>query len=833
MVTINSDAVEVEETEAPDELSTDLGIPGDLLDDTLMFSMSDFLDGFGGAIKRELRNNYPPLYNGRRDMDERPFPRVLRKPMGAQNHFVRALSLLLEEDRAAFCIGQMGTGKTTVAAMVAEMCGLRNVVVACPPNLLRKWRREVIAIVPNVRVVIATKISHLEEARRLRETHSGPLYVIMASTTGLSLTYRRKASYISRYVFREVESLDYRGQVIDEGWGVDRFGDIPRKTRCCTGCGQPLLDAKDRPVIPTAMASRKLSCEREVLDVRSGEKRTCDTPMWEAVGKGADQRAIVRVALCDYIKKRMDGFFDLFIIDEAHHYKGQDSGRGIGAGVLAEACRKTLALTGTFIGGYSSTLFYLLWRFSPEIREHFGIKDVAKWIDRYGFWKSVYASSRDEVKSYGSASKSRGRRTSKSEMPGLSPAAMMHVLHNTVFMRLADVARDLPPYREEIVPVGMGEEIDPFAGMSQAGAYAVMEDGLKEGMKIMMERGDSGMLLGKMIHALNSWVDIPERGERVWDPLPEEDGGMGIIVDIPPMDPQLIHPKERELIDLVLRERAEGRNCLVYMNYTGEKRDTTGRLQGVLADAGINAWVMKSSGSNAERQTESPSVQARESWIQRRVKEGVDVLITNPRLVSEGLDLYDFPTIVWYQPEYSVYTMRQASARSWRIGQTRDVRVYFMYYSATMQERAVYLVAKKMRHSLAIEGDISDDALASLGDDGGDMYLTLAKDLVDGGADEAPVAGSLEELFAASRDDASADSGLILGADEDWWFDEEDEDRKAIFSDASGSGKNGVVRVPLPVEPDPVALDLAESFQADLDGDPGESQQLNLFASLF
>ena len=61
----------------------------------------------------------------------------------------------------------------------------------------------------------------------------------------------------------------------------------------------------------------------------------------------------------------MRGFFDLLIGDEIHEYKGRGSAQGIAAGVLADACGKSLTLTGTLSGGYASTLFHLLYRFSP------------------------------------------------------------------------------------------------------------------------------------------------------------------------------------------------------------------------------------------------------------------------------------------------------------------------------------------------------------------------------------------------------------------------------------------------------------------------------------
>lgn len=68
----------------------------------------------------------------------------------------------------------------------------------------------------------------------------------------------------------------------------------------------------------------------------------------------------------------------------------------------------------------------------------------------------------------------------------------------------------------------------------------------------------------------------------------------------------------------------------------------------------------------------------REDWILDQVDRGIDVLITNPELVKTGLDLLDFPTIVFLQTGYNVYTLQQAARRSWRIGQKHPVRVIFL-----------------------------------------------------------------------------------------------------------------------------------------------------------
>ena len=49
----------------------------------------------------------------------------------------------------------------------------------------------------------------------------------------------------------------------------------------------------------------------------------------------------------------------------------------------------------------------------------------------------------------------------------------------------------------------------------------------------------------------------------------------------------------------------------------------------------------------------------REAWVADRVNQGIDVLICHPRLVQTGLDLIDFPTLVWVETEFSVFQSTQ------------------------------------------------------------------------------------------------------------------------------------------------------------------------------
>jgi hypothetical protein len=140
------------------------------------------------------------------------------------------------------------------------------------------------------------------------------------------------------------------------------------------------------------------------------------------------------------------------------------------------------------------------------------------------------------------------------------------------------------------------------------------------------------------------------------------------------------------------------------------------------------------------------------------------VLLTNPRLVQTGLDLIDFPSVVWAEVDYSVYVLRQASRRSWRIGQRHPVEVTFLVYADTLQADALGLVAAKTRASLMVEGELPEEGLAALDGDGGDVHLALARRLAGSAVGADGRAQSLEALFAeARRNEEQADELLVEG----------------------------------------------------------------------
>ena len=694
--------------------------------------LGGFIDTYRDAIARRVVESYPPLY--RPSENGRGLPRLLRTPLGAQADAVRGAALSLEARRGTTVVGEMGTGKTFIAAAAAHMAGFERVLVLCPPHLVNKWKREIEETVPFARASVVKSITDLE---RLRLSNgNGPLFAVM-SRERAKLSYRWKPAVVERWAVA-------KGRLVrDEDTGE------PVRVPTCPTCSAQVLDKDGVPLTRKELERRRRTCAR------------CGSGLWQADNSGPR-----RYPLAEYVKHRMRGFFDLLIGDEVHEYKGRGSAQGLAAGILADVCGKSLSLSGTLMGGYSSTLFHLLFRFSPEIRSEFARSDERRWVQRYGFEEHSIGKPDDEFED-GRVSRRRSYRKVVRERPGLVPSALFHIIGNTVFLRLSDVASGLPAYDEQILLSSMDAEVDG-TGYSQRSAYDHVFKELKKELSKALKTG-SKRLLATYLQTLLAYPDGCTKGETAFDP---ETGD--VLVQVPPLSEERLYPKEKALVDLVAAERIAGRRVLVYATHTGT-RDITVRMQEMLERHGFRAAVMKAGAVAPDR---------REKWVAEKVKQGIDVLICHPRLVQTGLDLIDFPTICWYETDYSVYVMRQASRRSWRIGQTRPVKVVFMAYRNTLQADALKLVAQKLQSSLAVEGELPKEGLAAFGDDGDDLMMALAKRIVDGEQDGAE---TIEEVFAMARNAESEAEELLVDAG--WKSDEIEPD--PLMAGVNGHDVNG------------------------------------------
>jgi len=130
---------------------------------------------------------------------------------------------------------------------------------------------------------------------------------------------------------------------------------------------------------------------------------------------------------------------------------------------------------------------------------------------------------------------------------------------------------------------------------------------------------------------------------------------------------------------------------------------------------------------------QNTSPDKRFEWLQKAEDRNVKVIITNLRLVEVGLDLITWPTLIFYQMSYDINSVRQASRRSWRIGQTRECRVYYMIADGTQQVSQFQACMLKRAHAMMAEGRLDRSELAKYGRD---TTSALAADLAECLADE-------------------------------------------------------------------------------------------------
>jgi SNF2 family DNA or RNA helicase len=634
-------------------------------------SVDDYIAGFVPELTARLNSELQPLYDPACDPWDARLGTLERSPFRAQGDAIMGIVRTLRRQNFALLVGECGVGKTLMGMGVAHaLFGDRyRVLVMCPGHLVEKWAREIAETIPEATVRLIWKLSDLMALSGAKPRPKGREYWIVARDRA-KLGYRRKAAYVLR---RRPYKKPPRGEKYD-----------PTPHVACPRCAEFVIDKKTRAPLDV-----------EDLEAKARFCDACGEALWEA-----DRTGVRRYPPAEYVKRHLKGYFDLLIADEVHELKGGETAQGNALGMLASACRKSLCLTGTLVGGYAEHLFYILYRINPGgmLRENLKYSQVQEFVSRYGtleYIRKTAMSGPGLVYSRGSK-----RREYVKHRPGISPLAFArHLLGCTVFVELPDVADHLPAFAEDVCAVTMTKE--------QAEAYKELEGKLKAAMK---DRAKAYRLMGTYLSTLLSYPDRPFDTYEI----PE----VGRPKELPK---GLVYPKEQALIEFVKGELAADRRTWVFATFTN-RLDVTARLRELLKKNGVKAAILAQ---------DTVDMHEREAWIAEQVKAGVDVVISNPELVKTGLDLIAFPSLAFFQTGYNTFTLMQASRRSWRIGQTEPVRVRYFHYQHTLQEAALRLMGAKVRASQALQGKFSSEGLVAL-TQGEDMMTALAKALVNG-----------------------------------------------------------------------------------------------------
>jgi hypothetical protein len=684
-------------------------------------NIADYLRANAQELGNRILESYPPLHA----IDDPPSPmigKLLRKPYPAQTLAIMGLVRRWQQARAGAVIAECGTGKTLISLAAVQTHAEDRSCTALamvPPQLVEKWCREAILTLPRVRVFIVDGLrtptnsnSHhgvnevkLRNKRIVREGLRTSLSELRLRRTSSSARKRwdslcpspalfvvgrdrAKLGYFWRHAYQVARCGRYQGSVVNPDSGAPVY--LGKE-------GERLL----------AMDFKKVKLS-EMLGQAEGTNHA-RRPLYSALWQ-ADETKIRRFAPVDFIGRYMDGFFDYAIADEVHELKGGDTAQGNALGTLASSARHIAVLTGTLLGGYADELFNILFRLesSRMLEEGFeyGEAGVRAFTETYGLLEKITV-----IEPADNACSEARVTTRLRHRPGASPLLFGRFLMSLgAFVSLEDISAALPPYREEVVSVEMDQPLQK--------AYEDMEQDIK---KALREHRGNQSVASVALNALLAYPDRPfgfgDLIGREFNPETQRREPF-LIAATRDLDEDFVFAKERRLVEEVKASLERGRKVQVYAVYT-QKRDVTRRLERILAKEGIRVAVL----------TTEVAPEQRESWYERQLRAGVQVVIAHPRLVQTGLDLWSFPDIFFYETGYSIYTLRQASRRSWRIGQWSNVNVKFFYYVGTMQETCLRLMGKKLLVSLAMEGKFATDGLQAI-DEGDDILMAMARELV-------------------------------------------------------------------------------------------------------
>ncbi|MFB5268218.1 DEAD/DEAH box helicase [Paenibacillus enshidis] len=768
-------------------------------------NIGDYLGMFGNDLIRRLNEEYIPVHHPVNDPYLPILDEIQRPLFAAQAHVVTALYKGFQKSRRLLVCGEMGTGKTSVsigvfyAAIQTMLQGVGRVLYMVPNHLVKKTKREIqmllkdkcqVTFLNNYKDVLNLKDSGVfkQKPRKIE------VYIIARDTAKLGFTYELAAKRVQRTYKKKVE----RKGAEDTFYPTTAFSGW-----VCPECGGQLMKEVDDSLLPMededffdkhgkpVRRTYNLKCTNKIKKVSAvhyevdpdGRKmkrvefkeKLCGSPLWQAKNRdkrnisgelvGATGGAPRRVSPADLMKRYFKRSFDLCIGDECHELAG-GSAQAHAFHVFMNCAKYSLAMTGTLSNGYASSLFELFFRMFPQrmIENGFRWGEVSKWIDLYGVRERTVKIKKDNT--LNSSSNGTTKRVSVKELASIGPQLFTDFLSDVAcFIQMGDIFEVLPELKEGPVNVSMEgsrtfmngkARIERKAGKKKRKICKSMrlvappwyleanlnmvENLLRQQIDKDLRATGQSLLLGSLVNTLLSYPDLPFNFNGIYHP----DTGDCIVPDHYRLSDRVIYPKEQQLLKFVKGQLKLGRKVCIFSVFTG-KGGTHERLEMLLQERGIKTAILRSTVPGKER----------EEWIAAREREGVQVLLTHPKLVSTGLDLLGFPTLYFYQTGYKVNDIRQASRRHFRIGQKNLCLTLYSAYKNTMQELALNLMAAKMSTAMALEGKFSQDGLSALTSSagGGSIAAELAKRFV---GNQVEGVESAESIWGTMTIDAEA-----------------------------------------------------------------------------
>lgn len=695
--------------------------------------------------------------------------------------------------------------------------------IMCPGHLVEKWYKELKREIPYAKPVIVNSFKQLNELREGGAERNGGKEFYIASKDFLKLSYQRipavrkeDTRYISVFKCKDcgmlhtgrrdecgsckgrnivpvktkykayglvcphcnrllvpenakidLESLqneDYREELVMK-WAhmTEEHSYNQRCVYCDETLWQPFVKQintefgfhKERTWYRQTFWANKSKKGKKTLWIMRGKEQEAELLYGEVLNSMKDVEGGCRkYAPSLFIKKYLKGFFDVFICDEVHKAKGGGTAQGSAFHHIRKASRYTFGLTGTIAGGFATDLFYLLYRFEPGRMKAHGYEwnSVMQFAKDYGCVETEY----HVVENTRRNTCSRGnQKSSPRTLPGISPLVFSEfLLDRALFLDVSDMSEHMPPLYELIRLCKPESEEEKAMIQDYNHMLAeIKEYGRENEVNLSSIRNQFAMSYLDKPYGVDTILD-PKTGWEVLEPSDYSHLVKG----------NRLLSKEKLLVDIVNQELSEGRNCVVFAEYTqSESTNILPRLKDILEKEcsmkNKEVVVMKSS---------SPQPSKREQWMHGKAEDGMKVLLCNPRLCETGLDfcwmedetLYNYPTLIFYQSGYSLFVMWQASGRSWRLNQKEECRTFYFGYEQTVQQAILQVLGEKKAATSAIQGRFSAEGLAAMAQ-GVDTQVRIAQIMSE---IDSHTANELQKMFdvISGEKDETFDDGPTM-----------------------------------------------------------------------
>jgi len=573
--------------------------------------------------------------------------------------------------------GATGSGKTYMAKALVYLLKARRTVFVTEPHLVPQIAKEYANEDFAVHV-----IDSWDEMKRLSREKPAGLYLI--SYTRLRMHPKYALSVSKKKVL------------------VGKGGEMTHEYRTiCQNCWRP-IDLKLRK-------SDKENCPH------------CDSPLFtylpennrgplsyrdwiRQVESGTIRHRYSENKQLPYIRLLKKIHFDFACFDEAHNAGNHLSNQGSAFIRLAATARKVLACTATVGNGLAKSFFNILWGLVPEQMAADGWErsSVVEFQAQYGAFREVRKS--DENNRHRGA-----ERVATYDTAGVSPAILRYTLPSFVNVDSSDFT-DLPPVSREVIRCKM---------------HPKAEEALREVETILGKAAENMDMKERrpLVSVRNAaYLRLPDTFCHAHDELMLRDLSLGTVCCR--SIPEELLEKEEHLVRIVLGARQRGERVLVYTGHT-QKVDVRPVLKRIL---------QKHTVASIDVLPDSVPAQRVVPWFE---KTTADVVIAGFKRCGTGMNLSQFPNIVWYDYTSNTRAAEQGDGRNRRVntadlhrrlfGDIRTCRYYYLVCGPAQEMELSYTLEKRMVAKLA-EGETPDidPAECSAGEQSFSALLTRA-----------------------------------------------------------------------------------------------------------